>query len=167
MSELEKRARPHLHPLVDGVTTRITPVAKEAVATWAMKTAMMLGFRFGKPPSPHLARWFMENQEPNRNSVVCIGYLNPGPQLVGIDGIEHGETQGFVAGLGLGRLALLVFLNPQADYRLYGPAAYEDVLFEVWPIDLEGIDWPPSLGMSSTHLNLAKVGLRKLITDAM
>lgn len=162
MSKLEGQAQPYLQPLLIGESCYLDTAGQTVVATWAVKTAMVLE---GLDPTEKRAysqlqreRLRMRAAIPFRTSVWMAASATSdwfmstknrhlGEQSEGISGVS--VTMGF-AHLVLQVLTIRVpeSVDPNTeittDVRM-GP--WSDVTIPVWPSKV-GADWPPRLGLN-------------------
>jgi hypothetical protein len=170
MKGLEDDVIPHLGPLLAGKTGQIGPVAKGSIASWAYKTAVMMGLRIGRGPSTELVQELMVKQSPNLSSSVWIGHVNNTdswlihPEGFGGPSKEDASKRvnGLVVGFALCHLAMLVLVNPDPDWGYPSGADYGGFI-PLWPIGLQSINWPPASAVTIRDIRESVAAILKTV----
>jgi hypothetical protein len=160
MARLEERAKPFLRSMIEGYGRTLYDEGREAVATWATKTAM--AFEGTDPyksiPKKHW-RHIAANHSPPRNTQVWLGALD-GPSVTTAvayhwhNGLEAEGTNLYVATLSVGHMAVVVVGIGAEDPMARELAGWpSEALIEVWPASTP-INWPPALIMDVERLRI-------------
>jgi hypothetical protein len=162
MSALETRAQPVLLSLIRGTASVLKPIAQAAVATWAVKTAMVFegtrveGVRFYSDDDRKIVR--QHARPPARTSVWIAKFsgdfvaFSHAIDLFG--SLETGDRmQVHVTTLAFGQLAIQVCsgkmpddvpLEAVIDVDM-APGPWRDATVRVWPASAEEVHWPPAV----------------------
>jgi hypothetical protein len=167
MSALECRAQPFLRPLIAGKASALESAAQGAIATWAVKTAMVFegtrveGDRFYSTDD---CRFVRERARPPARTSVWLGHyvgntvaFSHASDLTG--SVENGQPMGIhLTTLAFGRLVIQV-----ASGRLPGdvplntvvnvdmtPGPWNETAVRVWPAALDAVAWPPAVPLQDT-----------------
>lgn len=167
MSALEARAKPFLRPLIAGTASALEPAAQAAIATWAIKTAMVFeatrveGDSFYSMDDRKLVR---EHARPPARTSVWVGSyvgdtiaLSHASDLTGsIEGGQpmsiHLTTLAFrrlVIQVSSGKLPDDVSLNTVVDVDMT-PGPWDQAAVRVWPATREAMPWPPPVALQDT-----------------
>ena len=163
MSELEKRTRPLLEPLIHGRSSDIGSAAQRQIATWCQLKCLCLDAYYletyeGVQHLPmSVFHEFGQSHQPLDSSTVALGrYIPPNAgtkirwgRLIRSAPATN-ETLALVvvvSTFGLGHLAIQVTVGAwsdthdrQANYSVYGPE-----LLQTWPPASPLLSWPPRL----------------------
>jgi len=166
MSELETDGRPFLEPMMHGQKVSLSPEAQTAVATWAVKTAMMLQYVPGELVVIHPAHYtelFQKKRQPPDTCMVwasaCRQDMSP-PLITTWSRSLILETEpappaaadtisGYRVTFRVNQLALQIwgynveslrepYLIQQVDYGGYAP-----FIHTIWPTSGTELTWPP------------------------
>ena len=172
MSDTEVAVKPYLLPAMQGKGQRYSEKAQLALATWALKTALVVGAKGGYQPTP---REFLHNLErkraPDQKVRIWIG-ATPHPEMTYIDhrtlkirGSASDEpppaANGYATVLSIGHIAFYVIgwsvSKPRTEfvYRDFGGS-----MNPLWP-SRGLVKWPPREILSRKGLDsLAARGFR-------
>jgi hypothetical protein len=165
MSRLESEAKPVVESILDGTANEIDPSAQSTLATWAVKTAMVLGALDPNRP------WFYSEDErhrmrttrlvPQRTSVWLAKCVNQRDIYTAAK--DHRRNPGddsiraFSVTMAFGSLAFQVVTlkapaaippNVAVTYDVSdGP--WDETLVQVWPRSESPKIWPPTYGLDS------------------
>jgi hypothetical protein len=93
MSDLEQRAEPILSPMINGVSTGLDRTTQQIVATWAVKTAMVLEHTLS---APHAIYW-----SPNQRAALARPpHEIPTETIVRISSYRGSQLAWYTGGLG-------------------------------------------------------------------
>lgn len=158
MSDLESQAAPVLTPLVQNRETRLDAVAQQLVATWAIKTMLMLRLIAADDDDSELAsdiyEWIKRTRTPPPGEQIWLAsyagedqwpmtFHYYGASIRRPDGTDTFEANAHCASFAVGHLAFGL-----AGHRLQnGPTAVPsvppDALRPLWPAYGESIEFPP------------------------
>lgn len=152
LSVLENDVKPLLTPLVRGDECCLEQTEQKLLATWALKTAMMLDLASGSPVIPtgffHSLR---QRRDPLESKFVWIAayigsthaiWAEHRPLHVGIGDDE--SANGFVTTFTVFRVVFQVVGHfTIGGMTLNDDRIYRDALSQIWPIRSQTIDWPP------------------------
>jgi hypothetical protein len=163
MSELESVARPILTPMIHGSDRVLLDTARQAVvATWALKTAMMmqLADTSGASIPARDFAWVREHQTPPVGVQVLLAAYHPTTgstrydyQRIDSRHLATGVTtqDGYGIMLGVGSFLTYVFSPgfdpPRPHIRLPLQAKLADCWLEIAPAT-STVTWPPRYGLS-------------------
>jgi hypothetical protein len=153
LSVLENDVRPILAPMVRGENTRrLEPDQQRLLATWALKTAMMLDLTSGRPTIPagffHSLR---QKREAFESSIVDIGaYIDSRwavwaapPQPLHIDVADTEPPNGVVVTMLVGRAIFQVIIPfDRGTVSMEDDRVYKDALVRIWPASSQPVNWP-------------------------
>lgn len=168
MSRLESTAKPYLLPMIQGRKRALFPPAQRAVATWAVKTALVAGSKFEPRLPATFYHEFYAAGRPTAKTRVWLGHaqhlevhtVDWRPLKVARQGVPLEDQEppdddnAFQAVLSVGHLAMWVvgWIDPKPDMRQvldeFGPA-----LTKLWPADQLRVSWPPSKIISLAGLD--------------
>jgi hypothetical protein len=167
MHRLEERSKPLLRPMIRGESQTVATLEDvTAISAWAAKTAMTLELaasgRASYIPSAHYRYLFERLHPPETCHVWCGSYhpdyeveqrfrgasVNPSPWTakspLGV------EVKGYHVAFNVGHLVFQITGHDSPILRHVEPvfrsdASISDLLIPLWPIDLGGLSWPPTL----------------------
>jgi len=167
MSALETLAQPFLRPLIAGTTSKLEPAAQAAIATWAIKTAMVFeatrveGNLFYSTDDCKFVR--ERARPPARTSVWLGNYVgntvafSHASDLTG--SIEDGQPMAIhLTTLAFGRLVIQVAsgklpgdvpLDTVVDVEMT-PGPWNEAALRVWPAARQAVAWPPAVPLQDT-----------------
>lgn len=167
MSRLEAKAKPIIESLLEDTSTSIDPAPQVTLATWAVKTAMVLEAFY-----PDRA-WFFSAEEraamrlhhriPSRTSVWLAKCVNQRDiYSAGVDlGTGHGpeDVRGFAVTMAFGSIAFQVMTAriparvPSHVAVTYGVSnhPWPEILVDLSPASEAAKTWPPKYGLDSDH----------------
>lgn len=166
MSELELAAKPQMVPLIGGFRAWIDPAAQEAMAVWAIKTAMMAMYVY--PRANAISRadyaWLHRYRSRPPDYQVWIGnrsdeggewpaFFRHSALTATIGDRElpaPGDPNAHRTTVGVGHLVLHVFGHHIKNGPVLNLQGYESALARTWPA-ADGVEWPPrvTLGMEA------------------
>lgn len=151
LSVLERDIEPLLGPMMMGQERPLGLHDQVRLATWAVKTALMLDLASGKPIVPrgfyHALR--LERIPHENNVVLCGAYLGSRKAIwadfrpLGLASRADGAPAGFVATFGVFRLVFQVighFTN--SETTLNDRRALSVGLLRLWPQESACVKWP-------------------------
>jgi hypothetical protein len=150
---IERPARPHLWPIIQGAAVTLTEGACERIANWGLKTAMMIDMCHrpegrSVPAGTYPELFAVQNVLPH--TFVWLGAWDAGSDALGRNGSLHidvGEASlapmwfGLVA---IGHMVVMLVVRARADYEK-GLQITGDLgasLLPIWPYS-EPVTWPP------------------------
>jgi hypothetical protein len=168
MSDIEKRTKGLLIPLIGGQTRRwLNPAAQEAIAVWGIQTAMMAQFVYPKRRAIRDSdyAWLYRHRSAPPDYRVWIGmrlqeggdwpafYRHSALTLAppGWDLEEMDNTNAHRSTIGVGHLVIHVVGHYVEDAPVFDiERAYQSAFARIWPAT-EGVEWPPRavLGMDT------------------
>lgn len=157
MSRLEEDVKPILKPMILGNPVTLTARQQERITTWMTKCAMMYesmatGEVFYNGLDCH---HFMKTGSPLGATSVWLGQYNGGIRVIGDYRLlprqqdDGGFVKILVLTLVLGKLALQLTSakwtkeSPRVDLATWVLENTKDLLVQVWPVNLLGVQWPP------------------------
>jgi hypothetical protein len=158
MSDLETIAQPLLTPLILGNSVVVgSEVTKRVIATWGLKTMMMLQFAKAdqwSPIPPAHYQFLRTYQRPPQQVEIWIGhYLNepndPRPRRIWQDAIYVAfPLEAYFVTMLIGNLVFHFFghvLGDEVRLRDYTHVRFDPEKFTLplWPIREGVIEWPP------------------------
>jgi hypothetical protein len=157
MSNLERRAKPLIEPMVRGQNKTLDPPEQLEVATWASKTVLALEYR--EPGTvvarPEDRRLIMNQLHPPPHHCVRLAYRDAvGESLVAkmfvarTDDSESDRPDVFAVLLGIGFLLVQVWGghgHPGAGVTKLGYQTDRTAM--VWPPIPRGVQWPPKVAV--------------------
>lgn len=164
LSDLEDAAKAVLTPLCRGRPTELDRQGRETLATWALKTALLLdvaqptGLRYA---TPHQYRWLFAKKRPWPGCRVWIaGYGPGGAGVFSLRGFAepaplppHREVKAFVGTLAIGVLVIEVFGYPLLeDVAMYVGPVWSSLFIPVWQDAPERVGWPPDDALTENGL---------------
>jgi hypothetical protein len=176
---IEHPAKPHLWPAIQGAGVTYTSSARERIAYWALKTAMMIDWTHGQPARSVPPETYPELHAAQRvlpGTFVWIGGWNTDDACFGQNGSLHfaadkGDfTSMWFGVLGVGALVLLVVRVQDVsqtslrleDERLGGPK-----LLPIWP-HFEPVMFPPvPVGTLFTRDSLGILPIQLMAGEAL
>jgi hypothetical protein len=163
MAELEERARDLLTPMLAGRGRRLHAGGQQTLATWALKTALMLehtrGLQARSFPTQLYHDLYTRREPPASVRVWMASYAGDVPafgQSYGLDvdlaqSPDRGVRDIFGATVGFGPVAFQVFGSSIAglvdEIRIGAPP----VVHQIWPGE-GSFTWTPSLGFDDGAL---------------
>jgi hypothetical protein len=163
MSTLETEAKPLLSPMIEGKPMGLSAREQKLAATWAAKTAAMLGLTHSKRPvvpAADVAALFA-TREPPRNTYVWIGAYEGewsgwySGDVIGLG--PRGNPHGFASctTLVLGRLVfqLLGHDLPEPMTPVSAPEA-DRLSIQIWPDPRPLVSWPPDFAILDGGLEM-------------
>lgn len=184
LSRLESAVKPILAPMaVDGKTTELDASAQKSLATWAVKTALLLEFAIrqrypdaravtGYVASEVERTWLMTGGEPPPRGRVWIGGFDARNRValrfesanLSAVGRESAEVPAHLTTLSVGYVAFQVFTidfvvadSVGASHFPDPPAAYSPVLRGISPprsSRSEPLDWPGEHKFTDEHWHM-------------
>lgn len=162
MSRLENRAQPFLQPLLAGQSGVLDQAGQTVIATWAVKTAMVLE---GMDPAEKRAYSQFQRERlrlraaiPWRTSVWLAASAEP-DWFMSTKNRHLGETPDGISGVSITMAfahAVLQVLTIRAPETI-GPETlvttdvrrgpWNELTVQIWP-PREGVSWPPPLGLN-------------------
>jgi len=166
MNEIEGRARPFLSSLIQGHGRTLYREGQQRLATWAVKTAMMLAFlargSFRTIPQGHYNQLFHRPDQPPETTQVWLSAVQEGtvchhrPVRLGlkIPGVIP-DVHGYGVTFNVGHAVFQIFghelgkdraIRDTRDGRPFGEA-----LMPIWPYE-RAVEWPPPFVFSMAQL---------------
>jgi hypothetical protein len=170
LSVLENDTSQILAPMVRGEGRRLEPAEQKLLATWALKTAMMLDLTSGNPTVPagffHMLR---QRREPFESAIVDIGayidstwaaWAQPRALHIAVDTAER--PNGVVVTILVGRVIFQVVAHfARGEMSIDDDRIYKDALARIWPPSPNVLEWPPAgLAFGDKWLTLLAEGIR-------
>ncbi len=167
MSDLETRAEPILTPMINAVPTTLDRASQQLVATWAVKTAMVLEHTLS-----HDVYWSGDE----RAEFARPPHAIPGETVVWISAYQGSQLALFRGGLGsvgsilsrepladstrativIGSLVLQVesnrYLKTTGRVAVVWPPAHSTKAEWIWPIQHEQVPWPTAEALTDSQL---------------
>lgn len=157
MSRLEDDVKPILTPMMLGNAITLTAQQQERITTWLTKCAMMYeSMATGEVFYNELDRHhFMKTVSPLSSAAVWLGQYIGGIRIISDYRLlsrqqnPGGSVKILVLTLALGKLALQLTsakwtkVIPRIELPTAVLADTEDLLVQVWPVNLIGVKWPP------------------------
>lgn len=164
MSRLETAARPILRPMLKGIGRPISQKDQGTLATWAVKTAMMLEFLDTEhmPVIPKEHYHFLKAEQlPPADTAVFLGAYRGGRY----DGYYWLQTlrlpdkpespirpNAYFATLCVGHVVLQVVGITIPGFTLEN--RMPNVFTRIWPADVPSVLWPPRVALGDRELEL-------------
>jgi hypothetical protein len=162
MSRLEGSAKRHLLPLIKGRESTLLPPARQTIATWAVKTALVAGSKFDPLPTAFY-REFYEAGRPADKTRVWLAHA---PHLEAHtmdwrsmrthrdDEAPPKHHNSFQAVLSVGHLVAYVvgWQDRKPELRRTFDR-FDAALAKVWPSDRLRVHWPPSTTITLAGLD--------------
>ncbi|MBI3049677.1 MAG: hypothetical protein HYY76_15340 [Acidobacteria bacterium] len=167
MARLEARSRPFLRPLIAGTRSALNPAAQAAIATWAIKTAIVFEATRVEGDwfySTDDCRFVREHARPSARTSVWLGNyvgnsvaFSHASDLTGSIGDDqamaiHLTTLAFgrlVIQIANGKLPADVPLDTVVNVDMT-PGPWNEAVVRVWPIVQETAAWPPTVALQDT-----------------
>lgn len=157
MSRLEEDVKPILTPMILGNSVKLTVRQQERLTTWMTKCAIIYeSMASGEVFYNGLDRChFMKTQAPLISTSAWLGqYIGGARHIVDYRLLSRHQTQGgavmiLVLTLVIGKLALQLTSAkwteqvPQIDLSTFVLKDAKNLLVELWPPNLLGVQWPP------------------------
>jgi hypothetical protein len=169
LSVLENDVSTILGPMIRGDDRQLEPNEQKLLATWALKTAIMLDLTSGNPTVPtgffHLLR---QRREPFESAIVDIGaYIDSSwaawaqlrPLHIGIEATER--PNGVVVTMLVGRVTFQVVAHFALGDLAIESRIYKDALARICPPNPNPLEWPPNrLAFGDEWITLLAEGIR-------
>jgi hypothetical protein len=162
MSQLETRAQPFLETMLRGNGRLYYDGGRTTLATWIVKTALIVGSKF----SPPLRREFHDDlyvkQRPKPKTVVWLAATNERymhstdyrPIKIHDDDTDPPtEPNAYSAVLSVGEFACFVVSWLDGSPSLDDVAPFRDALVPIWPLQGAEARWPPRLRLDLDGLD--------------
>ena len=163
MSRVEKTAKEHLQPMMEGQGIQLEPTAQLDVATWAcLKVMVWESVAEGIVTTPEVRRAMWKYQHPPAYAVVVLG------QTPAADQSEFSLQQVFIkaqrqagapldsvsaTALTLGDFVSWIILNPTSAQGVnFRPTPIDDDLITIFPPALGALRWPPRETLTEEEL---------------
>ncbi|WP_328683129.1 hypothetical protein [Streptomyces sp. NBC_00343] len=153
MNQLEENVRQFLPDLIRGNACTLDPEAQRALASWSVKTMLMLQYTHPAEvrviPVSDLTR-FHEVREPTSSMLGRMGFMNypPDDSVPLVDtlcqgyGISGADDMAWISTLKIGCMVVQVLRAPKlAEGHILAPFSASSVLRPVWPPH-DTIEWP-------------------------
>lgn len=155
MSQLEDEAKPFLLPLLAGNEIELTPDSQETIATWAVKTCMVLEFS----GAASRVKFFTQNERealgrerriPSSTAVFLAGYRGRHAFRASECPLVFSEAghkfDGYSATMVFGALVLQVFtFRSSPGERVFQiSGSFENTEIQIWPTR-DVLIWPPEV----------------------
>ena len=167
MSDLENTVRPIITPMILGHARVLLTLRDQiAIATWAVKTAMVVEFL----EKPH-TRYFTQAERhslmidavPSRSMGAHVWLGRYGSKNDGVHGLSatmaHPSSRAHISTFAVGQFAVQILVERSAigqrDRLAVRPGPWEQMLSEIWPpppiLETRGglLAWPPPLAISA------------------
>ena len=163
MSDLEGEVRPWLTPMLHGRGRTYHTGGLTVLATWAMKTALVIGSRAATMPRAPYEEFYRERR-PSGSTAIWLGAFRPTKHNlyrtfvpVHIDGASAppGETNAYSVTFTVGYAVFHISGNESGGESPYGiedPLARS--LRQIWPLPAAPVAWPPPGGSRLTEADL-------------
>jgi hypothetical protein len=154
LSVLENDSKPILAPMVQGHELRLSAASQKLLATWAVKTTLMLDVSGERPIVPTgFFQSLRQQREASGFARVWVGaYKGPLaitvwqlPLRLGID--EDSQPNGLVTTMSLSHVVFQVICHfTRGGATVSDDRIYKDALALIWPPELSEpvVDWPPN-----------------------
>ncbi len=172
LSRLERRVKPLLAPMaVNAQPTALSPASQQLIATWAVKTVLLLELAFrqiylgsrpveGYEASPPELAWLRASSEPPPRSRVWMGCwdcqqtvpVRYAPSSAPLPTPDGSGVEGHFATFTLGYIAFQVFTvdyvaadqHQASAWNDHTPSSLAQALFRIWPPLLRQpeVSWP-------------------------
>lgn len=160
MSRLEEDVKPILKPMIFGNSVTLMASQQEIIATWMTKCALMYeSMATGEVFYNGLDRHhFMKTRSPLAATSVWFGQYTGGIRIIADYRLlsrqqnPGGSVKILVLTLVLGNLALQLttarwtHMIPQIELPTMVLKDTKDLLVQLWPVNLLGVQWPPVCG---------------------
>jgi hypothetical protein len=157
MSRLEEKVKPILKPMMLGNAVTLTAQQQERITTWMTKCAMMYeSMATGEVFFNGLDRHhFWKTGSPLDSTAVWLGQYTGGIRIIANYRLlsrqqnPGGSVKILVLTLVLGKLALQLttargtHVIPKIELPTMDLENTQDLLVQVWPMNLLGVKWPP------------------------
>lgn len=181
MSDIETLNKPIMGPMIDGKSAFLDNSEQNAIAKWAIKTAMVMD---SLTVAPHRRLFFTQEERlamrrsqqiPARTFIWLGRYLDTGiaaesggcyytlPPTNGRELYTFEVYKGFLSTFVLGSLAIQTFtLRAPTDYSYRSmnvtPAKgpWNELLCSIWPTNAR-IYWPPILGFDDRFISIKRL----------
>jgi hypothetical protein len=142
MSQLEAQAKPLLEPMFNGEPVTLEPDKQTVLATWTVKTLMMLDLWGANPeafsPAHHQQ---LRSGTPPSDAVVLLAFVD-GPTRNAFYAYGQQPTERDRLTMNVGRFVGQVRLLAPGAAVQYGSVAKRSTV-QVWPLGTDPLDWPP------------------------
>lgn len=163
MSALEADAKPLLSPMIEGKPMGLSAREQKFAATWAAKTAAMLGLTHSSGPVVPAAdvTALFATREPPRNALVWLGAYEGewsgwySGDVIGLGPRANPDGFAYCATLVLGRLVFQVLGSDLAEAMtpLSAPEAGR-LSIQIWPDPRPLVSWPPDFAILDAGLEM-------------
>jgi hypothetical protein len=162
MSDLEREVRPWLSPMLHGRGRTYYQCGLTVLATWAAKTALVIGSRAASMPMTPFTT-FYRKRRPSDSTRIWMGAFRPGayrlyrtfvPVHISSVGGESGTTNAYAVTFTVGYALFHIFGNESgqaSQYSIREPLA--ESLRTIWPLPSEPVTWPTP-ALSSADLDV-------------
>lgn len=146
MSQLEAQAKPLLEPIFDGNAVTLESDQQAVLATWTVKTLMMLDLWRPDPEafSPTDHQHLYRSGAPPSDMAVLLAFVDRPTwhpfYWYGVEGEESAELHRLT--MNVGRFVGQVRLLRAGAAVQYGSVAKLSTV-QVWPLGTDPVDWPP------------------------
>jgi len=162
MSDLEGEVRQWLTPMLHGRGRTYYRGGLTVLATWAAKTALVIGSRAGSMPRAPYEFLYRERRA-SESSSIWLGAFRPGayrfyrtfvPVHVSDTDAAAGETNAYSVTFTVGHAVFHVFGNESGrpgQYAIGPPLARR--LQPIWPLPDGPVEWPPGRPLTEADLD--------------
>lgn len=162
MSDLEGEVRPWLSAMLHGRARTYYAGGPTVLATWAAKTALVIGSRAGSMPRAPSERFYRERR-PSESTAIWLGAFRPVrhafyrtfvPVHVNGAGAAQGETNAYSVTFTVSHAVFHILGNEsrrEGQYDIVEPLARS--LRPIWPLPAAPLEWPPGVGLTEADLD--------------
>lgn len=171
MSRLEEEVKPIFSPMILGSPATLTASQQERITTWLTKCALMYDSMDKGEVFYNGLDLLHFNKEltPLSDSVAWLGHYKGTMARSFVDHrtlrktLASGElVKAHVLSMSMGHLVLQLASVKRIQYRHIVPAIelptigpnFTHALVQVWPMNLQGASWPPSVSLNDTERHL-------------
>lgn len=153
LSVIENDTKPLLAPMIRGEERTLGRDEQERLATWGLKTAMMLDLASGSPVIPTgYFQALRQQREPFDSTFIWLGAYSGSNRAIWaqhsglhMDVDDTEPANGFVTTFTAFRVIFQVvghFTRGGAEFS--DNRIYKDALVQVWPPRSQSVEWPPN-----------------------
>jgi hypothetical protein len=171
MSRLEEEVKPIFSPMILGSPAKLTASQQERITTWLTKCALLYDcMDKGEVFYNGLDRLhFNKDVTPLCDSIAWLGHYNGTMARSFVDHrtlqttlASGDQVKTHVLSMSMGQLVLQLASVKRIRYRHIVPGIelstigpnFTHALVQVWPMNLQGVSWPPSVSLNDTERHL-------------